>query len=154
MTYIQGKKTKEICILCNEISKIDGPENLVVFRGQYAFVILNRYPYASGHLMVVPFMHNPSLEDLDRETRADLMELTAHALTVLRLEYNPKGFNVGINIGESAGAGILDHIHIHIVPRWSGDTNFMSTLANTRLLPEPLEDTYSRIKQRWLETNF
>lgn len=153
-TYIQSEKNKVGCVFCNEIALEDGPENLVVFRGQLAFVILNRYPYTSGHLMVVPFEHNPSLDELEPDTRAEIMELTAQSLTVLRLEYRPDGFNIGINVGESGGAGILDHIHLHVVPRWNGDTNFMSALASTRVLPETLDESFDRIRKRWLETCF
>jgi ATP adenylyltransferase len=97
--------------------------------------------------MVIPFKHKPSLEELDAETRAEMMELTSRCTTVLRAIYKPQGFNVGVNIGEAAGAGVLGHVHIHIVPRWAGDTNFMSTLGETRVLPELLEDTYQRVRK-------
>jgi ATP adenylyltransferase len=99
--------------------------------------------------MIVPFEHTPSLEGLKSSTRAEIMELTAKAVEVLRKEYKPEGFNIGINIGEAAGAGILEHVHLHVVPRWGGDTNFMSSLAGTRVLPEALEDTYQRMKKAW-----
>jgi ATP adenylyltransferase len=97
--------------------------------------------------MVIPFEHKSSLEELDAETRAEMMELTSRCTTVLRTVYKPQGFNVGVNIGEAAGAGVLGHVHIHIVPRWAGDTNFMSTLGETRVLPESLEDTYRRVRK-------
>ena len=113
-------------------------------------MILNRYPYTSGHLMAVPYEHLPSLDLLDAETRAEMMELTNKAIQVLRKIYTPQGFNIGINIGAAAGAGIAEHVHMHIVPRWGGDTNFMSSLANTRVLPESLEETYTRVRQEWL----
>lgn len=148
MTYIQNNN-KEECAFCIELSKPDGPENLIVVRGQRAFVILNRYPYTSGHLMIVPFQHVSDLDLLDNETRAEMMELTVHAEGVLKAVYRPQGFNVGINIGDAAGAGIADHVHLHIVPRWLGDTNFMSSLGNTRVLPELLEETYRRVKDAW-----
>lgn len=128
----------------------DGAENLIAHRGQRAYVILNRYPYTSGHLMVVPFEHQANLEVLDSQTRAEMMELTARGMTVLRKVYNPQAFNMGANIGEAAGAGVKEHVHIHIVPRWKGDTNFMSTLGKTRVLPESLEDTYERVKKGFL----
>lgn len=112
-------------------------------------MILNRYPYTSGHLMVVPNDHQPSVEALEPETRAELMELAAQVMQVLRKAYQPEGFNVGINVGEAAGAGIEDHVHLHVVPRWQGDTNFMSSLGQTRVLPESLETTYARVKQAW-----
>jgi ATP adenylyltransferase len=145
MEYIENSKEDE-CIFCTVQEKEDSAENLIAFRGERAYVILNRYPYTSGHLMVVPYDHKPNLEELDSETRAEMMELTAQCMTVLRKVYHPHAFNVGANIGEAAGAGVKEHVHIHIVPRWAGDTNFMSTLGETRVLPEALEDTYQRIK--------
>jgi ATP adenylyltransferase len=151
MEYIQNEKNTEECVFCHEIGQEDGPQNLIVYRGQLAFVILNRYPYTSGHLMVVPYVHLPSLEMLDSQTRAEIMELTAKAIRVLRYEYSPQGFNLGVNIGEAAGAGIIDHVHLHVVPRWNGDTNFMSSLGGTRVIPEMLEDSYTRIRKGWYE---
>jgi ATP adenylyltransferase len=149
MTYIQNIKQEEGCVFCNAPAQADSPENLVVARGQRVYVILNRYPYTSGHLMVVPFSHQPSLSRLDTETRAEMMELAERATQVLEAIYHPEGFNLGMNIGAVAGAGIAEHVHMHIVPRWGGDTNFMSSLANTRVLPESLEDTWKRVKDVW-----
>ena len=149
MEYIQSEKSKNGCVFCYEKGREDGPENLIVYRGLRSFVILNRYPYTSGHLMVVPYAHQPSLEDLNADTRAEMIELVAKSLRILKQEYHPQGFNVGINIGEAAGAGILDHVHLHVVPRWTGDTNFMSSLGQTRVLPETLEDSYWRIRRAW-----
>jgi ATP adenylyltransferase len=147
MEYIENNEKENGCVFCNALARDDGAENLIAFRGQRAFVILNRYPYTSGHLMVVPFEHKPNLEELDSETRAEMMELTTRCMTVLRKIYNPQAFNMGANIGEAAGAGVKEHVHIHIVPRWKGDTNFMSALAGTRVLPESLEDTYRRVRE-------
>jgi len=149
MTYIQSSKIEGECAFCIELARPDGPENLIVFRGPRAFVILNRYPYTSGHLMVVPYDHQPSLEALDPTTRTEMMELTVRATQVLAVVYHPQGFNLGMNIGEAAGAGIAEHVHMHVVPRWGGDTNFMTSLAGTRILPETLEDTYRRLKEAW-----
>jgi ATP adenylyltransferase len=146
MEYIENNNKVGGCIFCIAQEKDDSAENLVVLRGDRAYVILNRYPYTSGHVMVVPFAHKASLEDLDPPTRAEMMELTTRGMTVLRKVYNPQAFNMGANIGEAAGAGVKEHVHIHIVPRWMGDTNFMSTLGASRVLPELLEDTYQRIK--------
>jgi ATP adenylyltransferase len=150
MDYIQtpSKKNKE-CIFCGAQAVEDGPQNLIVFRSRYAYVILNRYPYTSGHIMVVPNDHKSSLELLNRDIRSEVMELVNLSIQVLQYEYHPQGFNVGVNIGEAAGAGIVGHIHLHIVPRWKGDTNFMSSLAMTRVLPESLEDTYTRLRLAW-----
>jgi ATP adenylyltransferase len=149
MDYIEKHKDEEGCVFCDAQDRPDGPDNLIVFRGRRAFVILNRFPYTSGHLMVVPDVHEASLEGLEPETRAEAMELVTQALGVLRGVYHPQGFNIGINLGDAAGAGITEHVHLHIVPRWIGDTNFMSTLGDTRVLPERLEDTYTRIKNAW-----
>ena len=149
MTYIQSNKQEEACVFCTALAQPDGSENLIVKRGRWAFVILNRFPYTSGHLMVVPYAHQPVLRGLTSETRAEMMELTTQATRILNEVYQPQGFNLGINIGEAAGAGITEHIHMHIVPRWGGDTNFMSSLAETRVLPEALEETYRRVRQAW-----
>ena len=147
MTYIENSKKEEGCVFCIAQSKADSAENLIAFRGKNAYVILNRYPYTSGHLMVIPFDHVSNLEALNAETRAEMMELASRCTTVLRKTYRTESFNMGINIGEAAGAGVLGHVHIHIVPRWHGDTNFMSTTAEMRVLPEALEDTYQRVKE-------
>jgi ATP adenylyltransferase len=149
MTYIKGEVEEDGCLFCNRLKQKDGPDNLVLHRGRQAYVILNRYPYTNGHVMVVPFEHKPSIEDLSHETLSELMELTSQALRALREQYDAQNFNIGINIGESAGAGVVDHVHIHIVPRWSGDTNFMTTTATTRVLPESLEETYECLRRYW-----
>jgi len=146
MEYLEGNNKDEGCVFCLAQAMQDSAENLIVFRGERAYVILNRFPYTSGHLLVNPFEHKQTLDELDAETRAEMMELTTQCTTVLKSIYKPQGFNVGVNMGSAAGAGVPQHIHIHIVPRWAGDTNFMSTLGQTRVLPETLEDTYERIK--------
>jgi ATP adenylyltransferase len=120
-----------------------------VVRGEHAFVILNRFPYTTGHLMVVPYGHQPSLDLLEAAVRAEMMELVNHTTQVLEKVYHPDGFNIGVNIGSAAGAGVSDHVHMHVVPRWVGDANFMSTLGETRVLPELLEDTYLRMVAAW-----
>jgi ATP adenylyltransferase len=147
MTYIEADKKEGGCVFCNAQAKQDGSENLIAFRGRFSYVILNRFPYTSGHLMVIPFAHVATIEELDTETRNEMMELTSRCTTELRQLYKPQGFNVGINMGEAAGAGVLGHVHIHIVPRWAGDTNFMSAIGETRVLPESLEDTYKRVHE-------
>lgn len=148
MKYIQNHD-EEGCVFCNVQAQPDSPENLIVFRGRRAFVILNRYPYTSGHLMVVPTDHQPSFEDLSAETRAEVMELITECIQVLRMVYKPEAFNVGANIGSVAGAGIAGHVHMHVVPRWGGDTSFMSSIGETRVLPESLEETWRRVREGW-----
>jgi len=147
MKFVQMKTAG--CVFCNVQEEADGPDNLVIFRGKRCFVILNRFPYTSGHMMVVADEHRDSLEDLDAETRAEMMELAARGMSVLRSVYQPDAFNVGANIGEAAGAGVAGHVHLHVVPRWTGDSNFMLTLAETKVMPEALEDTYARVRAAW-----
>ena len=150
MTYIEKHEKTSGCVFCNAQAEADSAENLIAFRGQNAYVILNRYPYTSGHLMVIPFAHVFNLEELNAETRMEMIELTSRCTTILRKTYRTESFNVGINIGEAAGAGVLGHVHIHIVPRWAGDTNFITTTGETRVLPEALEDTYKRVREGFL----
>lgn len=147
MKYITNASKEEGCVFCNALAKADNADNLIVMRGEHAFVILNKFPYTSGHVMVAPLVHKASLEDLDPAIRAEMMELTTQCMSVLRKVYKPQAFNLGANIGEAAGAGVPGHVHIHIVPRWMGDTNFMSAVGNVRVLPEDLEDTYRRVKE-------
>lgn len=150
MEYILTPKSEDGCIFCEALKQPDGPENLIVHRGPKAFVMLNRFPYTSGHLMIVPYEHQPSLELLQADSRADIMHLASRAIQVLQVIYTPQGFNLGMNIGSAAGAGISEHVHLHVVPRWVGDTNFMSSVSQTRVLPELLEETYRRVKEAWL----
>ena len=149
MEYIQNNKPEDACVFCVALQQPDCLENLIVWRGEHAFVILNRFPYTSGHLMIVPYAHRASLELLDASTRSEIMELASKAIQVLQQVYSPEGYNMGINIGKVAGAGVAGHVHLHVVPRWGGDTNFMSSLGDTRVLPESLEDTYQRVKGAW-----
>ncbi len=151
MKFVQSHDPKISCVFCAVLKNTNDTDNLVVLRGQKAFVILNRYPYTSGHLMVVANIHQPTFEDLDAGTRAEMMELATKGMRILRKNYRAEAFNFGANIGETAGAGIAGHVHMHIVPRWSGDTNFMSAVAETRVLPEALEETYRRIRAAWYE---
>jgi len=124
----------------------DDEKFLIVLRAKYNFIVLNRYPYTSGHLMIVPYRHAPDLAGIEAEAAAELMELIRTAELRLREVYRPEGLNVGMNIGESAGAGIAGHIHMHMLPRWAGDANFMSTVAQTRILPEELDVTWRRLR--------
>ncbi|NUM44704.1 MAG: HIT domain-containing protein [Anaerolineales bacterium] len=152
MTYLTtNNKPKTGCVFCHALAEPDSAENLILFRGERAFVILNRFPYTSGHLMVLPYDHQPSLEALDAPTRAEMMELTTRGTAVLTAIYHPQGFNVGINLGEAAGAGVAAHLHIHLVPRWVGDVNFMTAVGETRVLPETLEVTWQKVKEAWVQ---
>ena len=149
MEYILSPKSGEGCIFCEGLKQEDGPENLIICRSTQAFVMLNRFPYTSGHLMIVPNDHRPSLELLDAGARLEIMDLSARAIEVLNTLYTPQGYNLGMNIGNAAGAGISEHVHLHVVPRWVGDTNFMSSVSQTRVLPELLEETYRRVREAW-----
>ncbi len=136
------------CVLCRLGAEED---DLVVARSQLVYVMLNAYPYNTGHLMVVPFAHSASLEDLDAETLMDLMQTCNRALAALRSLYQPQAFNVGANIGAAAGAGLPDHFHLHIVPRWQGETGFITTIGDTRVIPDTLTNTARELKERWHE---
>lgn len=139
--YIRSEKTGD-CFLCTAIAEDRDRENLLLYRGTGCVILLNRYPYSSGHLMVTPIRHIPSLNDLTDDEALELHQLTARTVNVLRETMNPEGFNIGINLGAPAGAGLKDHLHQHIVPRWTGDTNFMPVLGGPRVMPEALLDTY------------
>jgi ATP adenylyltransferase len=152
MKYIQNTKNNdEGCIFCNALKKNDDDANLVIVRGNASFVMLNLFPYTSGHVMVAPFAHKANLDELTPQSRAEMMELVSQCIAVLKKVYNPQAFNVGANIGEAAGAGVPGHVHLHIVPRWTGDTNFMSTVGEVRVLPEAIEQTYNRVRVAWQE---
>jgi len=133
------------CVFCEAPSMSD-EEALIVYRGRRAYVILNKYPYNTGHVMVVPYRHVPSLTDLTEEEALEVALLVNASILALTEVYKPHGFNVGVNIGEAAGAGIAGHVHVHVVPRWRGDANFMLTVGSTKVLPEALEDTYKKLK--------
>lgn len=139
------------CVFCDighppSDSTAIGDLDLVLIRGALSYVVLNLYPYNNGHLMVVPFRHVASLQATTLEERDEMMRFTRHAEMALNEAYSPQGINVGINLGRPAGAGILDHLHVHLVPRWNGDTNFMSVIGNTRVLPEDLTATRKRLQ--------
>ena len=145
-----AKKTDPACIFCTASQdSADDQANLVVHRGGQNFVILNRYPYISGHLMVAPYAHIGKLSDAAKSATDEMMDLVKACERALRQAYNPEGFNLGMNLGRVAGAGIADHIHMHILPRWGGDTNFMSTVSDTRVLPEDLSMTYHKLRGKF-----
>jgi ATP adenylyltransferase len=152
MAYIRNGSQYTGCVFCDRLKDEDSSANLIIHRGSHAFVILNRYPYTTGHMMIVPYQHVSTFEALDENTLSEIMQLTIQALRTLRKAYMPQGFNIGANIGEIAGAGVADHVHMHVLPRWTGDTNFMSTTAETRVLPEALEETYARLREEWMRS--
>lgn len=146
MEYISGAgKPTGACIFCEKPGEAHDRENGIIFRGAYAYVILNAYPYNNGHLMIVPYQHTHELAALPAETYGEIMELAALAIEALRKVMCPDGFNLGMNLGHVAGAGIAEHLHLHVVPRWEGDTNFMLVVSNTRVLPEALEKTWEKL---------
>ncbi len=151
MPYLKAPKGTETrgCIFCDKLraGREKDREHLVLERGARAFIVMNLYPYTNGHLMVAPYEHSGELESLDGETLKEIMLLVGKSIRALRRVMNPQGFNVGANLGRVAGAGVEDHVHFHIVPRWNGDTNFMPVLAETRLIPELLPDTYDKLFQ-------
>ena len=146
--YIASADKETGCVFCRARDGNDR-DFLIVYRGDLNFIILNLYPYTSGHLMIVPYEHADSLAAVDGRTTAEMMEMAKRAQTALESEYHPDGFNIGMNLGRSAGAGVADHIHLHVVPRWTGDANFVSIVGETRVLPEDLATTYEKLKKHF-----
>jgi ATP adenylyltransferase len=145
VTYINMEKPRG-CIFCDKPRENNDIEKLILFRGKLNFIILNSFPYNPGHLMVVPYRHIGNLEDMSAEERLEHYEIVSNAVRTVQRVFNTNNFNVGMNLGKSAGAGIADHIHTHIVPRWNGDTNFMTVVGDIRVIPEALADTYKKLK--------
>ena len=146
--YIQMEKSGE-CILCEKPGQDDDALNLILYRGDKNFIIMNSYPYNPGHLMIAPYRHVANLEELTNGELHEHFEIVARSIRILRQVFNPGGFNLGINMGKIAGAGIDDHLHTHIVPRWQGDTNFMPVISNVRVVPEALAETYEKLKGKF-----
>ena len=146
--YILGERT-EGCFLCRGPQSAEDGKNYVLLRGKTCFVMLNAYPYNPGHLMVAPYKHTGALDELAEMELAELMTLTQRCTQILQKAVKPEGFNIGLNLGRVAGAGVLDHVHLHVVPRWNGDVNFMPVLADTRVLPQALAETYAELK-KWV----
>lgn len=146
IAYIEMKKP-EGCFFCTGMAVKDDEKNLILYRGKKTFIILNSFPYNNGHLMVAPYEHAGDLHSLDNETKLEMMQLSDFAIEVLKEAVHPDGFNLGVNMGTVAGAGVADHIHLHVVPRWNGDTNFMPVLVDTKVLPQALCDTYKLLKK-------
>ena len=147
LKYIKENK-KEECIFCNKAREKKDEENYILLRGKTSFVILNAFPYNNGHLMIAPYRHISSLEKLNSEEQIEIMQLTSRMIRLLKEVMQPEGFNIGVNLGKAAGAGIEGHLHFHIVPRWVGDYNFMPLLSDTKVIPEALDESYRKLKQK------
>lgn len=146
MEYLE-KEEVEGCIFCEKPAEAEDRANYLLYRGEHTYILMNIYPYSNGHLMVAPYAHVARLTDLDQEARIEIMELATLCTQLLTRSMNPAGFNLGANIGKAAGAGFDEHFHMHIVPRWLGDTNFMPVVSDTRVIPESLDDTYERLQK-------
>jgi len=149
MAYIKNARKPAKCIFCVKPRERRDAANLLLHRGTHGLVMMNLFPYNSGHLLIAPYLHVRSLEQLPDEVSLDLMKLTQLSLKVLRTEMKPEGFNVGLNLGRVAGAGIENHVHLHIVPRWNGDTNFMPLFGEVCVMPEYIQTTYRKLKARF-----
>lgn len=148
--YVQKKLPGSGCVFClHALEKDRDEQHYILHRGRWNFVLLNLYPYSTGHLMVVPYMHIAKLADTPGEVLQELIVLARDAEVCLEAALAPKGMNIGLNLGEAAGAGIAGHLHLHVVPRWMGDANFMSVIGETRVIPQALTDTYARLKEFW-----
>jgi ATP adenylyltransferase len=153
MEYIlKAKEGKEDpCIFCSRIAQKTDQQNLILWRGKTAFIIMNRFPYNNGHLMVVPYQHTGNMDDLQTEEQLELFQLLQLAATSLEKVMRPHGFNIGMNLGRVAGAGVEDHLHFHIVPRWDGDTNFMPIISHTKVVSEALDKSFEKLKDSLLK---
>jgi ATP adenylyltransferase len=149
--FIRGPKPKG-CIFCQMLAQRKDRENFILHRAEYNFVVLNRFPYTSGHLMIVPKRHVGSLEKVPDFVMSEMMVLAQLSVKALRTEFSPRGFNLGMNLGRSAGAGIAGHLHLHVLPRWAGDSNFVATTADTRVISFALEDTYKALIKHFQKT--
>jgi ATP adenylyltransferase len=149
MSYIRNPKDKSLCVFCEALKVGDSEENLIVHRGEYTFVILNLYPYTNGHLLILPIEHQADFNKVSDNVRIEIMKMMDIGVKVLKEVYNPDGHNLGANLGKEAGAGIAEHLHFHVVPRWQGDANFVSVIGETRVLPQTLEDSYKEISKAW-----
>lgn len=145
--YLAEPGNEDRCIFCDALALKDDAKSQIVFRGKLSFIILNRFPYTSGHVMIVPYEHVSELSRCDSEALSEIMRLTQKLETALSGIYHPHGFNLGMNLGRAAGAGVTGHLHMHMLPRWIGDANFMTTVAETRMEPEELSTTYEKLKR-------
>ncbi len=152
--YIKGESGEKsgsghACVFCSIRDRQDDEQTFVLHRARHNFIVLNIYPYISGHLMIIPYEHAAEISALTKETSDEMMDLTKRTQGILREVYHPHGFNLGMNLGRAAGAGVADHLHMHIMPRWTGDSNFMTTVGETRVIPEDLRTTYDKLRQHF-----
>lgn len=147
--YVSRAGEKQSCLFCAALERGNDEEMLIVHRARHNFVLLNRYPYTTGHCMVAPYDHVGQLEQAAPETLAEMIHLCQHLQRAFTAEYKPDGYNLGMNLGKIAGAGVADHLHMHVLPRWAGDTSFMTTVGETRLEPEELPTTYKKLKKHF-----
>jgi ATP adenylyltransferase len=152
-TYVSEKSALNGCIFCEAAASGNDEANLVVYRGRLSFVMLNRFPYTSGHVMIAPYAHVSRLQQASEEAAAEIMQLSRSGERVLEETYKPDGLNLGMNLGEAAGAGIQEHIHMHLLPRWKGDANFMTSVAYTRVVSEALEESYAKLKRGFVSVS-
>lgn len=151
MEYILDNSKSSGCVFCNKPKEDDDRANLILHKGKRSFVIMNRYPYNNGHLLITPYSHVGDISDLSPEEICEMTMEMQRSIGILKKVMNPNGFNIGMNLGKAAGSGIDDHIHLHIVPRWNGDTNFMPVLSDVRVMPEHLDDTYMKLLELYKE---
>lgn len=144
MKFIQ-QIDKSVCIFCEKPSLNKDEENYIIYRGKYSYIIMNIYPYSNGHIMIAPYAHKAGMEDLNEEELLEIMKLAQLSIRAIKQKMNPEGFNLGMNLGKVAGAGFDSHLHLHIVPRWQGDTNFMPIIGQTKVMSEFLEETYKKL---------
>ena len=149
--YIKGESGEKSgndspCVFCSLRDRRDDEQGFILHRARHNFIVLNIYPYISGHLMIVPYEHAAELASISKETSDELMDLAKQVQAILREVYHPHGFNLGMNLGQAAGAGVADHLHLHVMPRWTGDSNFMTTVGETRVIPEDLSTTYNKLR--------
>ena len=147
--FVQDPQPAAGCIFCDKPAEHRDQQNFILHRARLNFVILNLYPYTSGHLMIVPYSHVATLDQAGPDVRAEMIELAARAEKLLRAAYRPEGLNMGLNLGKCAGAGIAAHLHLHVLPRWPGDANFMSVVGETRVIPEDIPTTYAKLRTGW-----
>lgn len=150
MAYIGSDAPESDCVFCEKAAASDDERNLVLWRGEHCFALMNIFPYNNGHLMIAPYAHQPTILELDSTTLTEMMTLAQRCVKACQEALGAQGFNIGINQGSAAGAGIADHAHMHVVPRWGGDTNFMPVLADVKVMPDYLEHTYHQIREKLL----